>query len=170
MALQQHDLKPEDVQWTLLAFKDQPQALAQGQVDVIGLMEPYNQLAKNMYPGQFRLLFDASQVFGEKQFSIHFVNSVWAKYNPQAAQGFVEGVVDSIAWIETHQDEARPIIAKYVGIKPEDVADYHFQKNGIVVMDDVAYWLDYLKKDGLKNDWLKPEDCATNEYNTAYSH
>ena len=42
---------------------------------------------------------------------------------------------------------------------------YHFTEGGAVRPGDVQWWLDWLRtNDGLKADWLKAEDVATNAY------
>lgn len=168
MALEQQDIPEDSINWLLLPFPNQPQALAEGEVDVIGLMEPYNGLAKATYGDQIKLLFTAEDVFGQKQFTTHFVNRVWAEYNPEAARAFVAGIVDSIAWIEANQAQAKPIIAKYTGIEEKYVPDYHFQPHGQVIEADIEFWLKYLVKRGdVEVDWLKAGNIASNRYNEA---
>lgn len=123
-----------------------------------------------LYGGDIRPLFTALDVFGEKQFSVHFVNRLWAQYHPEQARAFVAGIVDAIAWIEANQDEARPIIAAHTGIDPANVPDYHFQEGGRVVEDDVQWWLDYLLARGdVTADWLLTDQIASNVYNAALS-
>jgi len=164
MALEQNHVKEDDVNFVLLPFDQQAVALAEGQVDVIGLMEPYAAKAMATY-SDFRVLFTALDVFGEKQFCTHFVNRIWARENPDEAKAFVAGIVDAIDWIENNQELAKPIIAKYTGIEAEYVPVYHFQPGGIVVDEDVQYWLDYMIRRGdVKVDWLKASDIANNNY------
>jgi len=168
MALEQSDMTEKDVNFVLLAFDKQEEALIRGQVDVIGLMEPYNTHAIKTYGDKIRLLFSAPDVFGNKQFCTHFVNRVWAQYNPAAVQAFVSGIVDAAVWIEAHQDEARPIIAKYTGIETAFIPDYYFQPQAQSNMADVQFWLDYLLKRGdVTASWLKAENIATNKWNSA---
>jgi ABC-type nitrate/sulfonate/bicarbonate transport system substrate-binding protein len=165
LALEQAGVPEEQVTFVLLPFENQAQALVQRQVDVIGLMEPYNAAARAQYGDQLRLLFDAHQVFGSKQFTLHFVNRLWAKEHPKEAQAFVGGIVQAIQWIEENQKEAAAIVGKYTGIPKEYVPEYHFQPQGRVVMDDVRFWVDYLRRRGdLTANWVTPEMVATNEY------
>lgn len=164
MALGQNGIKPEDVQFTLLPFDKQIGAITSGAVEVVGLMEPYATYLRQQ--GGYRVLFNAIDVFGTKQFCPHFINSVWAEAHPKEAEAFVSGIVESINWIEANQAEAKKIIAKYTGIEEKYVPEYHFQKNGAVIMEDVKFWMEYMKSSGdLKVNWIKPEDIATNLYN-----
>ncbi|MFP4322777.1 MAG: ABC transporter substrate-binding protein [Anaerolineales bacterium] len=165
MALENAGLDEDSADWVLLPFENQATALARGDVDVIGLMEPYNGYAQANYAEDFRLLFDAIDVFGEKQFTTHFVNREWAAQNPEAARAFVAGITQAIAWIEANQDAARAIIAEYTGIDADFVPDYRFQPDGRVVMEDVRFWINYLRGRGDIARDLTPEDVATNAYN-----
>lgn len=164
MALDQKGISIETVKFALLPFDKQLPAIMNGSVDVVGLMEPYANYLRTQ--GGYRVLFDANDIFGTKQFTLHFVNSIWARENPKAATAFVSGIVESINWIEANQDEAKKIISKYTGVDEKYVPVYHFQKNGVVIMDDVSFWMDFMKSIGdLNAGWLKPEDIATNVYN-----
>jgi len=164
MALEQEGLTENDVEFVLLPFSQQEFALENKRVDMIGLMQPYILHAKENQ--EYKVLFNALDVFGEKQFSTHFINSVWAEYNPETATAFISGITDAIAWIEKNQDEAKKIISKYTGVDVKYVEDYYFQPNGKINLEDAKYWLDYmLKRKDISADWLKVEEFATNKYN-----
>jgi NitT/TauT family transport system substrate-binding protein len=166
MALEQAGVDETDVNFVLLPFANQPDALLSGDVDVIGLMEPYISAFEAQYGDVARPLFDAIDVFGEKQFTTHFVNRLWAEYNPEQAEAFTAGIVEAINWIEQNPEEAKPIIAQYTGIDEQYVPVYHFQPDGRVVEEDVAFWLEYLLGRGdVEADWLTPEQIASNRYN-----
>jgi ABC-type nitrate/sulfonate/bicarbonate transport system substrate-binding protein len=166
MALKAAGLNESDVQFVILPFDQQEMALEKGQVDAIGLMQPYILHAKES--GKYKVLFNASNVFGDKQFSTHVLNSVWAKDHEKTATAFVTSIAQAENWIENNQQEAKAIIPKYTGVDVKYIQDYHFQKNGEVNLGDAQYWLDYMKARGdLKVDWLKVSDFATNKYNGA---
>lgn len=167
MALEQAGLKDTDITTSLLSFDKQITALDQKQVDAIGLMVPYQGQAEQQYPGKFRVLFTDLDIFKQtRHVSLIFVNRIWAEDHPQLAQSFTTCVADAINWIEKNQAEAKTIVAKYTGLKSEYVPDYHFTPNGQVRMDDVQFWMDYLKQRGdLTASWVKPENVATNQYN-----
>jgi NitT/TauT family transport system substrate-binding protein len=166
IALEQAEVPEDAVEFVLLPFENQPAALESGQVDLIGLMEPYAAQARATYADRFRLLFSALDVFGERQFTTHFVNREWAAANPDTARAFVGGIVEAIDWIEANPDAARPIIARYTGIEAQYVPAYQFQPDGRVVLEDVRFWLDYMQRRGdVAGGALAPEDIATNRYN-----
>lgn len=165
MELERNGMKDDAVEFVLLPFDQQAEALSQGKVDVIGLIEPYATFAKEKYGDKFTKLFDAIDTFGAKQFSTIFVNRLWAKDHPEQAKAFVAAIVEAQAWMESHQADARPIIAKYTKVDPKYVPDYHFQKDGKIIDADVEFWLKYMidRKD-VTVKWLKPEDIASNVY------
>ena len=163
MALENAGMTVEDVTFVTLSFDQQQAALERGDVDAIGLMQPYTKSARNS--DKLEMLYDATDIFGEKQFCEIFINSVWAANNEETAKKFVAGIVKAIEWIENNQEEAKQIIGKYTGIDPQYIDDYKFQKNGMVVESDAAYWLDYMKRSEGVADWLTVDDIVTNKYN-----
>lgn len=163
MELENAGLSDDDVSFVNLPFDQQKAALERGDVDAIGLMQPYTKSARES--DDLQLLFDAVDVFGERQFCEIFLNSVWAADNPDKAEKFVTGIVQAAAWIEQNQSEAKEIISKYTGIDAKYIDDYKFQPNASVNEDDAAYWLQYMKRVEGAADWLKPEDIVTNKYN-----
>jgi NitT/TauT family transport system substrate-binding protein len=165
MELKAKGIDPKEVNFQLLSFANQIPAITENKIDVVGLMEPYATSLKRQ--GNYRVLFNANDVFGNKQFCPIFVNRIWAENNPEKVTGFVSGIVDAINWIENNQDAAKVIIAKYTGMKPEDVPAYHFQKNGAVIEKDIQFWIDSMVEMGD----IKPvvpvnkNDIGTNRYN-----
>lgn len=165
MALENAGMKESDVTFVNLSFDQQQAALERGDVDAIGLMQPYTKKARESE--KLTMLFDATDVFGERQFCEIFINSVWANNNEEEAKKFVAGIVKAIEWIENNQAEAKQIISKYTGIDVEYIDDYKFQPNGMVVESDAAYWLDYMKRVEGAASYLTVGDIVTNKYNGA---
>ena len=170
MGLAQNDIDEDSINWVLLSFDKQIPALAEGAVDVIGLMQPYQTYAEQLYGDEFKELHnDRDDIFGgSMNVSLIFLNRVWAEYNPEAAEAFVCGVRESINWIEANQDEARPIISKYTEIPVESIADYHFTENGHVIAKDIQMWIDFMLERGdITADWLDPEMVGSDYLNVA---
>lgn len=165
MALENAGMTADDVEFVNLSFDQQQAALERGDVDAIGLMQPYTKKARESE--DLKMLFDAVDVFGEKQFCEIFVNSVWAENNPEDAEKFVAGIVKATKWIEENQDEAKKIISKYTGIDVQYIDDYKFQPNGMVSESDAEYWLEYMKRTEGAADYLEVGDVVTNKYNKA---
>jgi NitT/TauT family transport system substrate-binding protein len=164
MALEKWGLAETDVDFIVLPFEQQELALANSRVDAIGLMQPYVLHAKEN--ADLKVLYNALDVFGQKQFAAHVMNRIWAENNPALARGFVAAVVEAEAWIAENQQEAKAIIGRYTGIAPEYIEDYTFQKDAAVIMADAQYWLDYmLRRNEISAGWMTVGDFATNRYN-----
>lgn len=163
MALEMAGMSEDDVLFVNLSFDQQQGALERGEVDAIGLMAPYAPMARESE--DLELLFDATDIFGERQFCEIFLNSVWAEDNKEDATKFVSGIVKATDWIKDNQDEAKQIISKYTGVDVNYIDDYKFQDNAMVIIDDAQYWLDYMKRVEGAADYLKVDDIVTNKFN-----
>lgn len=165
LAFEKHGISEDCVEWVLLPFTEQITALQQENVDVIGLIEPYQTFLENEQGDSVRMLYnDFDDVYGEKHVSLIFVNRIWARENTETATAFASGISDAINWIEDNQAEASVIISKYTGIPESSVRAYHFTDNGKVRMVDVEFWLKRLQETEGVPDWLNLDDIATNAY------
>ncbi|MCQ2059779.1 MAG: ABC transporter substrate-binding protein [Bacteroidaceae bacterium] len=164
MALENAGMTADDVTFVSLSFDQQEAALMRGDVDAIGLMQPYAPKAR-VNP-DLEMLYDATDIFGERQFCEIFVNSVWADNNEESTKKFVSGIVKAVKWIENNQEESKQIISKYTGIEAKYIDDYHFQENGMVVESDAKYWLEYMKRTEGAADYLTVDDVVSNKYNS----
>lgn len=163
--LEKAGMTENDVEFVNLSFAEQKEALLNGTVDAIGLMQPYSGMART--DDQCRQLYNAVDSFGERQFCEILLNTDWAAENEAAATAFVGGIAKAADWIQNNQNEAKQIIAKYTGIDANYIDDYYFQPHASVNMDDAAYWLDYMKShEGVAAD-LTVDKVATNKYNEA---
>lgn len=165
MALENAGMSADDVTFVNLPFDQQEGALMRGDVDAIGLMQPYSPSARNN--PELKQLYTAVDAFGERQFCEIFVNSVWAENNPEDAKAFVRAIVKATKWIEENQDEAKQIISKYTGVPVDKIDDYKFQENAMVIEEDAEYWLEYMKRTQGVADWVTVDRVVTNEYNEA---
>lgn len=153
----------DDVNFVVMSFADQLTALKRDNIDVASLMTPHNTMARD--DDDLKMIFTALDIFGEKQFSTHVLNSKWAEENPDLAETFVRVTVEAMWWSQENQDEAAEIISAYTGVDPKYIAEYYFQENGKVAEDDIKYWLEYMQDvEGIRQD-LTWEDVATNRYN-----
>lgn len=163
IALANAGMTENDVEFVLIPFPQQQEALEKGMVDAIGLMQPYTKTARESE--MLKPFFNAVDVFGERQFCEHIMNKVWCENNKDVASRFVTAIAKSEKWVADNQSEAKEIISKYTGIDVAYIDDYYFQKNGVVNIADANYWLDYMKQNWNVPEWVKVEDVATNEYN-----
>lgn len=165
--LEKAGMTEDDVEFVVLSFDQQILALKNNQVDAIGLMSPYSAEALN--DPDLAKMYDATDSFGERQFCDIIASTKYGEANPEALTAFVDGITKAMEWAMENQEEAKAIISKHTGIDASLIADYKFQENGAVIMDDVQYWLDYMKAHGNIKDSITAEDIATNKYNEKVS-
>ncbi len=163
MELEKAGMTEDDVEFVVLSFDQQILALKNKQVDAIGLMSPYSAEAFN--DADLEKMYDATDTFGERQFCDIIASTKYGEKNPEALTAFVEGITEAMDWAMDNQEEAKKIMEKYTGIDASLIADYKFQENGAVIMDDVQYWLDYMKAHGNIKDEITADMIATNKYN-----
>lgn len=161
--LEKAGMTENDVIFVSLPFAEQKEALLNGTVDAIGLMQPYSGMARN--DSKCRKLYTAVDSFGERQFCEILLNTEWAKDNESSAKAFVSGIAKAADWVQNNQDEAKQIISKYTGIDANYIDDYYFQPYASVNMDDAQYWLTYMQEhEGVRAD-ITVDDVATNKFN-----
>ena len=166
-ALHTAGVDPEKVNWRLLSFTDQIAALEHGEIDVAGLIEPYQSFVRAEYSKIFRELFNDYDLYGEKQVSLIFVNRIWAEHNEETTRKFVRGLEMAIEWIEAHPEDAAEIVSAYTEIPREAIGAYYFTPKGEVREADIAWWLQTLTDlDMLTAEWLTPEMVGTNKYHS----
>lgn len=165
MALHNAGMTENDVTFVQLPFSEQLEALKRGEVDAIGLMSPYIKSATTS--DNVEELYNACDVFGERQFCEIFLNEKWADKNEDKATKFVSALVSAEKWAVDNQEEAKQIISKYTGIDSTMIEDYVFQPNAMCVEEDCQFWLDYMKENEGANPNLKVSDIITNKFNKA---
>lgn len=163
LALEQNGMLPEDIEFVSMPFSQQEGALEKGVVDAIGLMVPYS--AKARQNENIKKLYDATDIFGERQFCMIFVNSVYAEENPEKVCKFVSALSKTCDWIKDNQQEAKHIISKYTGVDEKYIDDYRFQNKAEVIPADIEYWLDYMVRVEHVSPKINIEDVGTNKYN-----
>ena len=164
MALEVYDISESDIYWAILPFEQQELALVNEHVDAIGVLQPHT--VRTRENPELRQLITAYEIFGERQFTTHVFNSVWAEHNPDLVEGFVSAIADATDWIEQNQEAARQIVSNHTGVDVRYIEDYFFQPNAKVNLYDAKFWLDYMRHIGLvTSDWLTVADFATNRFN-----
>ena len=163
--LEKAGMSADDVTFVSLSFAEQKEALLNGTVDAIGLMQPYSGMART--DTACRQLYTAVDSFGERQFCEILLNTDWAAKNEDLATAFVAGIAKAADWIKDNQSEAKQIIAKYTGIDASYIDDYYFQPNASVNIEDAKYWLEYMQAHEGVSEKLTVDDVATNKYNEA---
>ncbi|WP_217352496.1 ABC transporter substrate-binding protein [Candidatus Viridilinea mediisalina] len=164
LLLDQAGLQRSDVEVVLLPFDQQGTALLSGHVDMIGLLAPYTGQLEARAGAQVRVLLDGHAVFGpQRQISQIVVNRTWAAAQPETARRFVAALAEACDWANAHPNEARQIIAAATGVEAEAIPDYAFAPGGRVSVEDVAWWMEVLRRRGdLSSTTLRAEQLVWN--------
>lgn len=164
LALSRNGLSANDVKWAVMPIPQQQQALLQGQVDVVGLIDPYNKRAE--IEGGVRRLFNAVEYTGERHVSLIFFTLDYLAKNEPAVRRFIAGYRKSIEWAVDNPRGAAGIMWKYTGVEPKYIAKHRWTKGAGVHMRDVQYWMDFMRREGALTDGgkLVPASVATVRY------
>ena len=111
-------LTAKDVTLVNLKPQEMLPALASGSIDAYDTWEPHIANGKKAM-GEQVTQPDTKGVYSET-FNI-VVTQPYLAANPQTVEKFLAALIDAEAWLKAHRDQAADIIAKTVGMKPEDM-------------------------------------------------
>jgi len=163
-ALENAGMREDSVTFVSLPFAQQEEALLQGSVDAIGLIQPWTKRTRDKVT-QVKTLTTGYDVFGARQFTTIFINSVWADSNQITATKFVTALSRVAEFVKNNQEEAKQIVSKYTGIAVTDIDDYVFQDFMKVVEADAQYWLDWMISRGEVLNTITVDQIVTNRFN-----
>jgi ABC-type nitrate/sulfonate/bicarbonate transport system substrate-binding protein len=154
----------DDVQFVQIPHNNQEQALASGQIDVAGVIDPYS--VSMAASDQFRVLFRAVDVIGERQFSLVFFRSEIVREQPDVVRKFLAGYRAAIEYIEENPEQSSAEMSTAIGFERSLVLPHRYTPDAEVRLDDVQYWLDLMREGGELEDGgrLRPADVATDEF------
>lgn len=158
IALDKAGLSASDVKFVNMPFAQQQQALLTGLVDAIGLIDPFNRKAE--VDGGARLLYRGVDVTGERHISLLWFTTKYQRENTDAVRRFVKAYQKSIRWIYGNPRGAAGIMWKYLGVHPKYQTKHRYTENAHVVMADVQWWLDQMRKIGTLDDGGKTTPAA----------
>ena len=92
---------------------DMPEALASGQVDAVATWNPTIETLRR-HLGKNARLFGADLSYTETMCVV--AQGDWLKAHPEAERRFLRALVDASAFIRDHDDEARVLVARLLGI------------------------------------------------------
>lgn len=164
--LQSKGLSYKNIEWvTLSTAGQQEQSLAQGQIEVATSHPPF--AGKALSAGGVREIGTSWDIFESpgaglsvRGFSEEFIE----KY-PEVVQGFVNAMYKARIWINSNQEEAIEIVAKYLNLEPGDLSTFWYDENKNITPDYIDQWFEISESIDLweKGDVL-PEDTYTNKF------
>lgn len=139
---------PSKVEFTALPFPDQPAALANGQVDAIFVVEPFQQAALGQ--GARKIASSYVDVAPDLAVALYFTSQELMAENPDLVKRFTEAMQESLSYANANPGEAREIIGTYTKIAPEVIEQLTLPKwPAEINRDSVEKLADLAKEDGL---------------------
>jgi NitT/TauT family transport system substrate-binding protein len=139
---------PSKVDFTALPFPDQPAALANGQVDAIFVVEPFQQAALGQ--GARKIASSYVDVAPDLAVALYFTSQELMAENPDLVKRFTEAMQESLSYADANPGEAREIIGTYTKIAPDVIEKLTLPKwPAEINKDSVEKLADLAKEDGL---------------------
>jgi NitT/TauT family transport system substrate-binding protein len=111
---------PKAVKFVELAFPQQPAALQSGQVDAVFVVEPFQQAV--LAQGGRKIASSYVDAAPNLTVASYFTSAKLLGDNPDLVKRFTDAMKESLAYADSHPDEARSIITTYTDIKADVVA------------------------------------------------
>lgn len=144
--LQKNGVEKSEVQSVQVATPSMIDQLAQGQIDVAELQEPYITEAKKQ--GMEVVAFSSGAVAPMTIESLWITTPDWAEQNPEAIKRFRAALNDAVAWMEdpANETEAKGILAEFTKQDKALVEQAPLLKYQVkVTAKDMEVWGDAMK-------------------------
>jgi ABC-type nitrate/sulfonate/bicarbonate transport system substrate-binding protein len=164
VALSRNGMSASDIRPVIMPLGQMQQALMDGQVDVVGLIDPFNR--KLELDGGARLLFRAVDAMGARHVSLIFFTLDYMERNHRAVQAFVKGYIRAINWSRDNPRAAAGIMWKYIDVPPRYAIRHRYTVGAKVRMDQVQWWISFMRREGALRDGgrLTAASVATTRY------
>lgn len=155
-----------DVEWVTLAQPgQQEQSLDQGLIEVTTSHPPY--AGKELSSGNARQIATSWDILHSPGagLSCRGFTEDFIKDHPQQVQGFVNAMYKARLWINSHQDEAKNIVAKYLKLQPDDLSVFWYDEDKNVNPKYIDEWYTISEQIGLwKHGDITQDEIYTNEF------
>jgi NitT/TauT family transport system substrate-binding protein len=139
---------PAKVNFTALPFPDQPAALANGQVDAVFVVEPFQQAV--LAQGARKIASSYVDVAPDLAVALYFTSEELLAQNPDLIERFNEAMKESLSYADANPGDARQIISTYTKIAPETIEKLTLPKwPAEINRDSVEELADLAQEDGL---------------------
>jgi NitT/TauT family transport system substrate-binding protein len=139
---------PSKVKFVALPFPEQPAALANGQVDAVFVVEPFQQAV--LAEGGRKIASSYVDAAKDLTVAAYFTSQQLQAENPDLVKRFTAAMQESLSYADSHPDEAREIIGTYTKIAPEVIAKVTLPKwPADINRDSLETMADLAVEDGL---------------------
>jgi NitT/TauT family transport system substrate-binding protein len=108
---------PDKVQLVELAFDQMPAALDKGQIDAACVVEPATATIRSQ--GGVEIASPLVDIAPDLTVALYFTSQQFQQQNPDVVKKFQEATAQSLAYADSHPDEARAIMTTYTKIPPD---------------------------------------------------
>jgi NitT/TauT family transport system substrate-binding protein len=105
---------PSSIKFVELAFPDMPAALEAGQVDAIWVVEPF--LSTSIGQGGRLVASNYVDTAPDLTVALYFTSEQLTKDDPDLVKRFTDAMTESLAYADSHPDEARRVLTTYTQI------------------------------------------------------
>jgi NitT/TauT family transport system substrate-binding protein len=105
---------PSSIKFVELAFPDMPAALQADRVDAIWVVEPF--LSTSLGEGGRLVASNYVDTAPDLTVAVYFTSEQLTKDDPDLVKRFTEAMTESLAYAESHPDEARQVLTTYTQI------------------------------------------------------
>lgn len=155
-----------DVDWvTLSKAGQQEQSLDQGLIQVTTSHPPY--AGKELGSGNARQIATSWDILHSPGagLSCRGFTEDFIQKHPDQVQGFVNALYKARIWINSHQDEAKKIVAKYLNLEPDDLSVFWYDENKNINPEYINEWYNISEEIGLwKHGDITQEEIYTNDF------
>jgi NitT/TauT family transport system substrate-binding protein len=133
-----HGIGLDDLDIVLIPIPNQPQVLAQGQVDAIFSIPPFDLIAERKFGA--RTLINGSDINPYTGYGTLTFRSDFIKSYPDAAQKIMTAWIKICRWIDDNPGKANEAAGAQIGVEADlrkDVRLCWFARNGLPVMPNV---------------------------------
>lgn len=107
------------VKWIELPFPQMEPALVNKQIDAFVAVEPFVTVPSKVSKKARLLGYPLGGIAPRLLIASYFTSEAWAEKNPEAVRAFVRAINRGIDAHNANPEEAKAIIAKHTGLKPE---------------------------------------------------
>lgn len=111
---------PKALRFVELPFPDMPAALQSGKVDAAFMVEPFQSAARAQ--GARSVASSYVDAAADLTVAVYFTSTQLTGSDPDLVRRFTEAMKESLAYANSHPDEARAVIGTYTKITPEVIA------------------------------------------------
>jgi NitT/TauT family transport system substrate-binding protein len=105
---------PSSIKFVELAFPDMPAALQADRVDAIWVVEPF--LSTSLGEGGRLVASNYVDTAPDLTVAVYFTSEQLTKDDPDLVKRFTEAMTESLAYADSHPDEARQVLTTYTQI------------------------------------------------------